>query len=99
TGFRTLLFLRARSVSSSSIGLSSTSRITFSFTVATIDSLHLSECKVEGGARVDRSLGPHAPTVAPDDALYRGQTDAGALEFAGAVEALEDAEQLVRVVH
>ena len=40
-----------------------------------------------------------AAAVARDDAAHVGQTDAGALEILGAVQALEDAEQLAHVFH
>ncbi len=48
---------------------------------------------------VDRPLCPHAPTMPLHDSLHDRQTDAGALELLGAVEPLEDAKQLVRVLH
>ena len=48
---------------------------------------------------VDRPLCPHAPTMPLHDSLDDRQTDAGALELLGAVEPLEDAEQLVGVFH
>ena len=59
------------------------------------------------GARVNRktapsptgALGPDPAAVAADDALHDRQPDAGALEVAGGVQALERLEQLVGVAH
>lgn len=42
---------------------------------------------------------PDPPSVAMDDALDRGQSDTGAIEFLDRVQSLERAKQLVRVLH
>src|SRR5262245_56745594 len=60
---------------------------------------HRLECEVERRALVLSSLGPDAPPVSTDDPLDRRQTDAGALELLGRVQALERGEQLVRIAH
>ena len=57
------------------------------------------EGKEKGRALLDRGLGPDAPAVAVDDALHDGQPHTGALVLLGAVQPLEDAEELVRVRH
>ena len=44
-------------------------------------------------------LRPNAPTVTLDNALNDGETDANALEFVAAMEALEDLEQFVGEFH
>ena len=56
--------------------------------------------KIKRGAFVDLALGPGAPAVTVNDAADVGQADAGAFKiFLVAVQALEDAEQLVDVLH
>src|SRR3989338_1178669 len=42
---------------------------------------------------------PHPPAVLGHDALDDGQPDAGALEFIHAMQALEYAEQFIRILH
>jgi hypothetical protein len=44
-------------------------------------------------------LGPDAPPVAADDIAGNGQAHAGAFKLPGAVQALENAEQLPRIRH
>src|SRR5690348_16349147 len=74
----------ARSVSCASSALSSTSRIATSFGLA-LSSISLPlrarQSEVEGRAPARFALGPHAPAVAVDDALYDGEADAGPLEL------------------
>ena len=50
------------------------------------------EREVERGAFVHLGFGPDMAAVAFDDALDDGKADAGALEFLGAMQALEHAE-------
>src|SRR5262249_9702123 len=51
-----------------------------------------SQCKVKRRALVHCGLGPDAPTVAVDEALYKSEAHAGALVFRGAVQPRKDAE-------
>src|SRR3989454_6337151 len=92
-----LCFLKARSVSASSSGLSSTRRIARS--VMGCLSVLASQGEVERRPAVHRSLRPHAAAMAVHDALHRGESYARALELDGRVEALERAEQLLGVRH
>src|SRR5437588_5867355 len=91
-----LLFLRARSVSASSLGLSSTRRITL---LSMFRLLEVGEGEVEGCPLVHGPLGPHPTAVTIDDALDGGEADARAFELVAAVETLERAEQLSGVSH
>lgn len=58
----------------------------------------LAEGEREGRARARRGLRPDLAPVGLHDALYGHQADAGTFEL-GAVQALEDAERLARVLH
>src|SRR5256714_1303660 len=91
-----LLFLRARSVSASSLGLSSTRRITL---LSMFRFLEVGEGEVEGRPLVHGPLGPGATPVTIDDALDGGEAYPSALELVAAVETLERAEQLAGVRH
>ena len=51
------------------------------------------QAEEEGGAFVQAAFGPGLPAVAGDDLVDDGEADAGAFEFALAVEALEDTEE------
>src|SRR6185295_4548468 len=53
----------------------------------------------ERRAAIGRGFGPDFPAVALEDALHDRQPDAAALEFRLAMQALERAEQLRRVLH
>ena len=53
--------------------------------------------EVEGCPFAQLSLRPDPAAVPVDDALDYGQADAGAFVFLGAVQPLEDAEQLVGI--
>src|SRR5574341_2527334 len=86
---RIWLSLSAMRISSSSSGLSSTSKIIFS--VMSI----LSKYKVKSCALVHGSLGPDAPAVAVDDALNGRQPHARAGKLVHRVQALERAEEFV----
>ena len=55
--------------------------------------------KIECCALIHRRFGPDMPAMLADDAVHRGQPDAGALELLGPMEALEHAKQLVGVFH
>src|SRR5919109_1807983 len=105
----TWCWAKACTASSTSSGLSSTSRISTgpSGTAAGsppsllaptgVASFAHSEREGEGRAAVDGRLCPHAPAVAVHDALHDRQPDARPLVVLGAVQPLEDAEELVRV--
>src|SRR6185503_10094587 len=85
--------LSARSVSSSSSGLSSTRRIIFSAIAASFQ-----------GEEKHRSLsrlrvGPDPAAVPAHDALHRGEADTGSRILARGVQPLERTEQLVGVRH
>src|SRR5262249_48723785 len=53
----------------------------------------------EGGATVHHPLSPDSTPMARHDALHRGETYSGALEYLGTMQALKHAEQLVHVAH
>src|SRR5438093_1586472 len=90
-----LFFLKACSANFTSLGLSSTSKIS---TASGMMAPSL-EGEVEGGALIGLGVGPDASAVALDDALHDGQADSGPLVLLGPVQPLEDAEQLVGVAH
>src|SRR5258708_984565 len=54
--------------------------------------------KSKGGSAVDDAFGPRSSTMAVDDALDIGQSDARALEFFLAVQTLKDAEELLAIL-
>src|SRR5438034_4664503 len=87
----------ARSVSASSSGLSSTSRMTLLSAMAVV--LGALQSEIEGGPSLHRALGPHLAAVSVDDAPHGSQPDAAALEFGRLVEPLEGAEQSIGVGH
>jgi len=55
--------------------------------------------EIEGRSLVNLAFGPDPAAVAVDDALDNGESHPGSLEVLMAVEALEDAEHLVVVLH
>ena len=55
--------------------------------------------KLETGADIGLPPCPDAPAVASDDPLCEGETHSGALEVSRTVQSLEDAEQLVDILH
>ena len=59
----------------------------------------LGQREIERGALVDLAFRPHAAAMALDDAADVGKADAGALEEIVRMQALEDAEQFLRVPH
>src|SRR5437016_6102924 len=92
----TLCFWKAWRVNSTSSGLSSTSRI---WTDCSTTGNCSFESKEECRALVDGPFRPDAPAVAVDDAVNDGQADTGSLIVLGAMQALEDAEKFVGVLH
>src|SRR6188508_3423674 len=91
-----LLLRNARSVKSTSSGLSSTSRIS-----SIGRSSRSAQGEVERGAFADLAFGPDVPAVAVDDALDGGEADAAAWKVRRRVQPLERPEQVrgeVRVV-
>src|SRR5713226_4425858 len=95
--FVRLFFFRACNASSTSLGLSSTSKISMGL----LGFIRVSsvESEVKGRSFIQIGLSPHAAAMPVDDALDDGETDAGPVVFFGAVEPLKDAEKLVRVAH
>ena len=79
-------------MSSTSSGLSSTSRIGGGAHGG-------AQGEEEGRALAGPAFGPDAAAVAGDHALHGGEADARALELGGVVQALEGAEELVGVGH
>src|SRR2546429_8469764 len=92
-----LCFLKARSVSASSSGLSSTSRIARSV-IGCLPVL-ASQGEVERRPAPHRPLRPHAATMAVHDALHRGKPHAPAPELPGRAEAPARAEPPTGVPH
>src|SRR5580658_825198 len=100
TSFRMLFFLSARSVSSSSSGLSSTRRIgLFMVMVSAASRLFLWQREMEASSSVYRALGPYAAAVAMDDSLDGRKTDSGSGKFLCAVKSLKGRKELFRVGH
>src|ERR1700674_866074 len=95
TLFARLAVLKACSVSLTSLGLSSTSRMSVCSSIMRRP-LH---GEVERCPSIDRRLGPNAPAVALDDALHDRQADAGAFEILRAMQPLKHAEKLVGILH
>src|SRR5439155_22745489 len=87
---------KACSASRTSLGLSSTSRISTSCSFIDVAP---AQREGEGGPALDLGLGPRATAVAMDHALHDRQPHPGALVLLGAVQPLEDAEELVGVLH
>src|SRR4029078_10198045 len=87
-----LLLRNARSVSSSSFALSSTSTITRS-------RMGLRQREVEGGAGARQDIRPDPAAMALGDPRDGGEPDAGAGVLGLGVQALEHAEQLVAILH
>src|SRR5215468_3986980 len=94
--FARLCLLSVWRVNSTSLGLSSTRRISTTFSVMSVVS---AERKGKCRALVDRRLGPHPPAVAMDDPLYNRQADARPVVLLGAVQALEHPEEFPNVLH
>src|SRR5881409_1365174 len=94
-GFIRWLRLTARSVSSTSSGLSSTSRMT----LFALLMFRLREIEEEGRAVARLGVHPDPAVVAVEDALHDRQADAGASELALVMQALEGTEQAVGIGH
>src|SRR4051794_38534434 len=92
--FASLWRSKAWSVSSTSFGLSSTSRISM---ILVFNRPPL-ECEVERRALSRCRLGPDRPAVAGDDARRQREPEPGAVVAVG-VQTLEDLEELVLVAH
>src|ERR1700682_381137 len=82
------LALSACSVSSTSLGLSSTRRISTGLGSCMISL----QAQVESGPGVDSAFGPHLASVALDNALDKCQSDACARKVLYAVKPLEYTE-------
>src|SRR5437899_8756035 len=95
-----LWLLSARSVRATSSGLSSTSRIFPGFTRASRPAgSGPSQGEVERRSLIDGAFRPDPAAVPVDDPPDGCEADTGALEFGSGMQALEHAEQLVRVLH
>jgi len=57
------------------------------------------QSEIEGCTVVQFPLRPDSATVFLNDPLHGRQTDAGALEVLGAMQALEDSKQFVDILH
>src|SRR5450755_3279586 len=90
-----LFFLSAQSVRASSLELSSTSRITFSFMTLR----PRAKRKVEGRAMLDLGRRPNAPAVPVDDALDGRKSDSRPLELIHRMQPLKGPEQFRRIGH
>src|ERR1700752_242694 len=93
TRFSRLRCFRARSVNSASCALSSTRSISTPLCISTPPR----QREVKRGALIELPFSPDPPAVPRDDPLDDRQADAGAFKVLRAVQALEYAEQLVRI--
>src|SRR5882724_7421984 len=95
--FARFFFFSARIVSSASVGLSSTSRIsTFSNPVI------LASCRQrekEGGTFVQLGFGPHPASMAGNQPMNDGKAHPGSGKLLDPVQTLEHAEELVVIAH
>src|SRR5712691_8231201 len=89
------LSVSAFTVEVSSSGMSSTGRMVL---LPPVDPA-ASQSEKDGRAFAGSAEGPYAPAVPVHDALDRGQADPDAGELLLAVQALERAEQFIRVGH
>src|ERR1035437_2938475 len=89
------LALSACSASSTSFGLSSTSRIS----TASGSCISVLQRQIEGRARVEGAFGPNRSTVALDNSPHQREADARAGEVFGPMQTLEYSEKLVAVAH
>src|ERR1700730_7231969 len=92
-----LLLRSARVISSASASLSSTSKISTASKSSTL--ISSGQCEREHRAVVHFAFGPHSSAVSGNDAVDDGKSHAGAGELVDAMQSLEYAEQLSRVVH
>src|ERR1044072_5100202 len=96
TSLTMLLFFRARRVRASSLGLSSTSRITLLF-ISCLPGIRQSE--IEGGSFIHLALCPDTSAMTAHAPLHRGQANAGSFEFVGRMQTLERAKQFFGISH
>src|SRR2546423_14209687 len=96
TSLTMLLLFRARKVKASSLGLSSTSRITL-LSISCLPGIW--EGEIKGRPFIHGPLGPDASAVSGNDALHGREADAGAFELPGCMQALERAKQFVGIRH
>src|SRR5882724_13287645 len=96
-----LLFFKARRVSASSMGLSSTRRMLRSSMGVLLGRgmRAAGEREVEGRALINLAVRPDVAAVATHDALDGCEAYAGSLEFPHRVQSLEHAEQLGGIGH
>src|SRR5260370_8699822 len=91
-----LLFLSARSVKTSSLGLSSTSKITLLSISYLLGSW---ESKKERRPLINFPLAPDPASMSMNDPLNGRQADARALEFPARMQTLKRAHQLIAFSH
>src|SRR5215470_19444284 len=95
-----LCFCSARIVSTSSFGLSSTSRMRLSRNRSALSSMPgTPQGEEERCAAADLALGPDPAAMAVNDALHGGEPDAGAFEFGRRMQPLKRAEQFCGIGH
>src|SRR5213594_3289992 len=94
--FVRLFFFNACNASSTSLGLSSTNRISTGLWFIGASPF---KSEIESGALMQLRLSPHAAAMPVDDALDDGETDTGPFVFLSPVQALEHAKEFVRVAH
>src|SRR4051794_21310150 len=103
TSFASLYSSSAVSVSSTSLGSSSTSRMRPSAAMVAPppvrSSLRLGQRNIERRAVIHRAFGADRSAVTLNDTLNRREANSGALELLGEMQALKHAEQLVLVLH
>src|ERR1700737_3390251 len=92
-----LLLRSARMISSASASLSSTSKISTASKLSTL--ISSGQCEREHRAVIHFAFGPHSSAVSGNYAVDDRKPYAGAAELVGAMQTLEYAEQLSRVVH
>src|ERR1017187_4972855 len=94
--FARLAVLNACSMSSTSSGLSSTSKMSARWSGMRGGAFR---CKVKSRAAIHRCFGPDTTAMALNDALHDRQADAGAGEILGAMQPLKHVEQLAGILH
>src|SRR2546427_536108 len=94
--FVRLFFFKACNASSTSLGLSSTNRISTGLWFIGASPF---KSEIESGAFIQLRLSPHAATMPVDDTLDDGETDTGPFVFLSPVQALEHAKEFVHVAH
>src|SRR6266849_653754 len=92
-----LLLLNPSSANSTSLGLSSTNKISTPLSLICI--LSPVQCKIECCTTVNSTFSPDTPTMTANNTLHGCQTHPGAFEVFCPVQALEDAKQFAVVLH